>query len=160
MFAFALTQLFFTDFSELMGNKISFGFDFMTIIIALLVCIIVTLMSGGYAAFYLSSLNPVFILRGASKTGSKDTLRKVLMGLQFFLSIAILICTLVIYKQINAIFNAETGVNRNNIIVLRTSLWYNAEDFFQVIKKENPNILDATISSSPPYNTTDRKSVV
>ena len=126
----------------------------MTIIIALLVCILVTLMSGGYAAFYLSSLNPVFILRGASKTGSKETLRKALMGLQFFLSIAILICTLVIYKQINAIFNAETGVDRKNIIVLETSLWYDAESFFQIIKKENPNIIDATISSSPPYNTT------
>ena len=154
LFAFALTQSFFTEFSELMGNKISFGFDFMTIIIALFVCVIVALMSGGYAAFYLSSLNPVFILRGATKTGSKDTQRKTLMGLQFFLSVAILICTLVIYKQINAIFNAETGVDRKNIVVLQTSLWYNAESFFQVIKKENPNILDATISSSPPYNAT------
>ena len=154
LFAFAFTQMLFTEFSELMGNKISFGFDFITIIIALLVCALVTLMSGGYAAFYLSSLNPVFILRGAFKTGSKETLRKSLMGLQFFLSIAILICTLVIYKQINAIFNAETGVDRKNIVVLETSLWYDAESFIQIIKKENPNIIDATISSGPPYNVT------
>ena len=150
--AFVLTQLFFTEFSELMGNKISFGFDFMTVLIALFVCVLVTIMSGGYAAFYLSSLNPVFILRGASKTGSKEMLRKSLMGLQFFLSIAILICTLVIYKQINAIFNAETGVDRKNIIVLQTGLWYDVENFFQVIKKENPNIIDATISTNPPYD--------
>jgi putative ABC transport system permease protein len=152
LLALVLTKVFFTGFSEIMGNRITFGFDEMTVVIALVVCILVTLLSGGYAAFYLSSLNPVFILRGASKTGSKETLRKSLMGLQFFLSIAILICTLVIYKQINAIFNAETGVDRKNIIVLETSLWYGAEDFIQVIKNENPNVTDASIASSPPYN--------
>jgi len=152
LLALVLTKFFFFHFSELMGNQIVFGFDIMTIIIALAVCVVVTLMSGGYAAFYLSSFNPVFILRGASKTGSKEILRKVLMGLQFFLSIAILTCTFVIYKQINAIFNAETGVDRKNIIVLDTSLWYDADDFIQVIKKSNPNIMDATIASSPPYN--------
>jgi putative ABC transport system permease protein len=150
--ALVLTKVFFAGFSEIMGNRITFGFDGMTLLIALAVCIVVTLLSGGYAAFYLSSFNPVFILRGASKTGSKERLRKALMGLQFFLSISILICTLVIYKQINAIFNAETGVDRKNVIVLETSLWYGVEDFIQIIKNENPNILDATIASSPPYN--------
>jgi putative ABC transport system permease protein len=152
LFAFLLTQLLFPHFSEMMGNKVSFGYDLQTIVIALAVCALVTILSGGYAAFYLSSLNPVNVLRGASKTGSKEMLRKALMGLQFFLSIAILICTLVIYKQIHAIFNAETGVDRKNILVLETSLWYGAEDFIQVITKENPNVLDATIASTPPYN--------
>ncbi|MDR1274300.1 MAG: ABC transporter permease [Odoribacteraceae bacterium] len=152
LLALALTKLCFTAFSEAMGNRIAFGFDGMTVVIALVVCALVSLMSGGYAAFYLSSFDPVYILRGASKTGSKERLRKTLMGLQFFLSISILTCTLVIYKQINAIFNAETGVNRENVIVLGTSLWYKVEDFIKVIKNENPNILDATIASSAPYN--------
>jgi putative ABC transport system permease protein len=150
--ALILTKASFAGFSEIMGNRITFGFDGTTVLIALIVCILTTLLSGGYAAFYLSSLNPVYILRGASKTGSKEKLRKTLMGLQFFLSIAILICTLVIYKQINAIFNAETGVDRKNIIVLESSLWYGAEDFIQIIKNENPQIIDATIASAPPYN--------
>ncbi|HCM20052.1 MAG TPA: hypothetical protein DIC46_04590, partial [Porphyromonadaceae bacterium] len=70
----------------------------------------------------------------------------------FFLSISVLICTVFIYKQINAVFNAETGVDRKNIIVLETSLWYGAEDFIQVIKKENPNVVDASIALSAPYN--------
>ncbi|MDR0697640.1 MAG: FtsX-like permease family protein [Tannerella sp.] len=152
LLALVLTKASFTGFSEIMGNRITFDFDGMTIIITLAVCILVTLMSGGYAAFYLSSLNPVFILRGASKTGSKEMLRKTLMGLQFFLSIAILICTLIIYKQINAIFNAETGVDRKNIIVLESSLWYDADNFIKVIKNENPNVIDATIANGPPYN--------
>lgn len=145
-------KLFFPEFSEIMGNQTAFSFDFSTIIIAILVCLIITVLSGGYAAFYLSSFKPTDVLRGGSKTGSKDNLRKALIGLQFFLSISILICTLIIYKQVNAIFNAETGVDRKNIIMLDTSLWYDVESFITIIKKENPNIIDATIASSPPYN--------
>jgi putative ABC transport system permease protein len=152
LLALALTKLCFAAFSEAMGTRVAFGLDGMTVVIALVVCALVSLMSGGYAAFYLSSFDPVYILRGGSKTGSKERLRVTLMGLQFFLSISILTCTLVIYKQINAIFNAETGVNRENVVVLETSLWYQVEDFIKVIKDENPNILDATIASSAPYN--------
>lgn len=36
--------------------------------------------------------------------------------------------------------------------MLDTNLWYEVENFFQVLKKENPNILEGTIASDPPYN--------
>lgn len=152
LMALTLTKALFPGFSGIMGHEVAFSLNFVALLIALLVCCLVTLMSGGYAAFYLSALNPVYIFRGASQTGSKEMLRKALMGVQFFLSIAILICTLVIYKQINAIFNADTGVDRKNVIVLESGLWYDVENFIQVIKKENPNIIDATIAGNPPYN--------
>ena len=147
-----LVELLFPSFSEIMGTRIALKFDFGTILIAILTCLAVTVLSGGYAAFYLSSFSPMQIMKGGSKTGSKNGLRKTLVGVQFFLSISVLICTVFIYKQINAVFNAETGVDRKNIIVLETSLWYGAEDFIQVIKKENPNIVDASIALSAPYN--------
>ena len=147
-----LMELLFPSFSQIMGNRLPLVFDVSIFIIAIVMCAVVTLLSGGYAAFYLSSFNPVMIMKGGTKTGSKEGLRKILIGVQFFLSISVLICTVFIYKQIHAVFNAETGVDRNNILVLETSLWYNAEDFIQVIKKENPNIIDASIALSAPYN--------
>jgi len=49
-------------------------------------------------------------------------------------------------------FTADTGVDRENIIILDTSLWYGADDFIQIIKRENPNIIDATIAWGAPYN--------
>lgn len=147
-----LVELLFPSFTQIMGNRIGLKFDPGTLLIALAVCIAVTLLSGGYAAFYLSSFNPAMILKGGVKSGSKEMLRKLLIGVQFFLSVSVLICTVFIYKQVNAIFNAETGVDRKNVIILNTMLWYGAEDFIRIIKKENPNVIDASIASSAPYN--------
>lgn len=147
-----LVELLFPSFTDIMGRSIPLGFNFITILIALVTCIAVTVLSGGYAAFYLSSFSPILIMRGKSKTGTKEGLRKALIGVQFFLSISVLICTVFIYKQINAIFNADTGVDRENIIILDTSLWYGAEDFIQALKKGNSNVIDATIALTPPYN--------
>lgn len=148
----SFVKILFPDFSEAMGNKISFEFDIYTIFIIVAFCIVVSLLAGGYAAFYLSSFNPIKVMRGGSQTGSREGFRKALIGLQFFLSISILICTLIMYKQINEIFNVDTGVDKENIIILETSLWYQAEDFIQIIKKENPNVIDASIAMCPPYN--------
>lgn len=147
-----LTKFIFPKFSEIMGNQLSLDFNIETILIAFAVCIVVSVISGAYAAFYLSSFKPMLILKGGSKTGAKDKLRKGLLFMQFFISIAILIGTVFIYKQINTLFNEESGMKRENIIVLDTGLWYQAEDFIEIIKKENPNIIDASIANCPPYN--------
>jgi putative ABC transport system permease protein len=153
--ALAVSKLLFPEFSMFMGNQVYFFLDFDTIMISLVACLVITVFSGGYAAFYLSSLDPVTVLRGGINPVSKEKLRKTLIGFQFFLSIGMLILTVVIYKQIHYMFTADTGVDRENIIVLGSSLWYQAEDFIQIIKNENPNIIAATIARAP-YNVTYR----
>lgn len=150
--ALSLAKYAFPYFSEMMGNQIRLTFDLQIILITIAVCIIVTLLSGGYAAFYLSSFSPSTVFRGGGKTGSKEGLRKLLIGVQFFLAISVLTCTFFIYRQINMIFTADTGVEKDNVIILDTNLWYDADNFFQVIKSENPNIIEGTIASDPPYN--------
>jgi len=150
--ALAVSKYMFPEFSMIMGNQVTFFMDFNTILITIIVCIIITLLSGGYAAFYLSSLNPITVLRGGVRPGSQENLRQILIGIQFFLSIGILISTSVIYKQTHYMFTADTGVDRDNIIILDTDLWYQVDDFIQLIKRENPNIIDATIAWGAPYN--------
>jgi putative ABC transport system permease protein len=150
--AMMATKHLFPEFSMIMGNQVTFFFDFNTILIALAVCLVITILSGGYAAFYLSSFDPITVLRGGVHPGSRENLRKILIGFQFFLSIGMLISTLFIYKQIHYIFTTDTGVSRKNIIALDTSLWYGVEDFFQVIRRENSNVIDATIAMGAPYN--------
>ena len=146
------SKFLFPEFSMMMGNQAAFFLDFHTILIALVVCLVITLLSGGYAAFYLASFDPITVFRGGVHPGSKENLRKILIGFQFFLSIGMLISTLAIYRQIHYMFTADTGVDRKNIIILDTNLWYEVEDFIQVIKRENPNIIDATIAWGAPYN--------
>ena len=142
----------FAEFSMVMGNYAHFSLNIHTILIALIVCIVITILSGGYAAFYLASFSPIIALRGGANPNSKENLRKGLIGFQFILSIGMLISTLFIYKQTHYMFSTDTGVDRKNIIILDTDLWYKVDDFIQVIKRENPNIIDATIANVAPYN--------
>lgn len=155
------TKWFFPYFSEIMGDPVPFNFDGMTVLIAVGVGFLISLLSGGYAAFYLSSFDPVSVFRGSREGGlSKDRFRRLLIMSQFFLSISILICTAIVYKQIHTIYTQNTGVNRNNILVLETGLWYQSEDFIQRIKRENPDIIDASMASDAPYNINWRASGV
>ena len=149
--AVIVSKWLFPEFSMLMGNQVFFILDLNMILVILAVCIIITVLSGGYAAFYLSSLDPITVLRGGHH-GSKENLRKILIGFQFFLSVGILISTLMIYKQTHYMFNVDTGVDRKNIIILDTGLWYDVDNFIQIIKQENLNIIDATIAYGAPYN--------
>ena len=150
--ALLASKVLFPEFSMVMGNQVAFFFDTNMSLIALAVCLVITLLSGGYAAFYLSSLDPVAVFQGGVRHGSKENMRKVLIGFQFFLSIGMLISTLLIYKQTYYMFTTDTGVDRKKIIILDTGLWYQVDDFIQVIKKGNPNIIDATIANGPPYD--------
>jgi len=150
--AIIVSKYLFPEFSAIMGNQTAFFLNFNTLLIMLAVCLIITFLSGGYAAFYLSSFGPVTVLRGGVNPGSKENLRKILIGLQFVLSIGMLISTSVIYKQTRYMFTADTGVDRENIIILDTDLWYDVENFIQTIKRENSNIIDATIAWGAPYN--------
>ena len=148
--ALAATKFLFPAFSIMMESKATFLFNFDTILIIFALCLIITIFSGGYAAFYLSSIDPVTVIQGGVQPSSKENFRKILIGFQFFLSIGMLISTFMIYKQIYYIFTANTGVNSKNIIVIET-LSRNAEDFIQTIK-ENPHIIEVTHASRAPYD--------
>jgi len=147
-----LVKILFPYFSEVMGNRISLVFDFPTILIAVAVCLIVSLLSGAYAAFYLSNFSPSLAFRGGSTIGSKERLRKMLLGVQFFLAVSILVCTSVIYKQISSILNNKNGMDRENVLYLRAGL--NNDNFIDAITAENPDIISATAAHAPPYSIT------
>lgn len=149
--ALDLGKLLLPSFYNVMGNSFPFQMDWETIGIATIICLIASLLSGGYAAFYLSSFNTITALKGGSKTGSKENLRKGLLCLQFILSIGILISTSVIYRQLDYILNKDLGFNRENVYELDANIWYEAGEFQQELLK-NPYIISAAMASSPPFN--------
>ena len=81
--------------------------------------IVVGLAAGAYPAVYLSGFLPTEVLKGSLKSGTRGLgLRKVLVVVQFALSIFLLVCTAVIYDQIEFIQTKRLGFNKEQVMVL------------------------------------------
>jgi putative ABC transport system permease protein len=135
---------------KLLNLKALFNFYYISAIICLVV--ITGIIAGSYPAFYLTSFKPVDTLRGKLKAGIKSKgIRQILVIFQFTMSTGLIICTLLIYKQLQFIQNKDTGFEKNNLIVLKNagSLGTNANAFKEELLKMM-EVEDASICNLVP----------
>jgi len=77
------------------------------------------IVAGSYPAFYLSSFEPVKVLKGFStRGGSSLPVRKILVVFQFVFAACLIVCTSVIYQQLNFIKSKPIGYNKGNLVQL------------------------------------------
>jgi putative ABC transport system permease protein len=113
-------------FNQLAGKGMSMFTLFSSglLPVLILVIIVVGCIAGSYPAFYLSSFQPVQVLKGSIAKGFKSSLlRSGLVVFQFFISIALIIGTIVIYNQLNYIRSREIGYNRDQVLVINNTYW-------------------------------------
>ncbi|MBO9562618.1 MAG: ABC transporter permease [Niastella sp.] len=114
----AMVSLSLDSFNKIAGKQIRFPFsspDFWTL--STLFIIITALLAGSYPALYLSAFQPVKVLKGTFSGSWKGVVpRRILSGVQFTVSIVLIIGTIVVYRQIQFAQDRPIGYDRNGLI--------------------------------------------
>ncbi len=124
LLAIGIAALLLPLFNQLAGKQMNVWTLFSTWLLPVLIALIVVVgcIAGSYPAFYLSSFQPVQVLKGSIAKGFKNSwLRSGLVVFQFFISISLIIGTIVIYNQLTYIRSREIGYNRDQVLVINNT---------------------------------------
>ena len=106
--------------NDLSAKQIAIPFTHMGFWLACVSFVLFTgLLAGIYPALYLSSFQPVKVLKGPLRAGRRATLpRKILVTVQFTVSVVLIICTIVIYNQLMFGKNRPVGYSRDGLVIV------------------------------------------
>ena len=149
------------SFNSLIQHQLSLSYLFQkglsgyNITIALLILILAGIVvSGFYPAFVLSSFRPILVLKGKFTTSKKGiVLRKALVIGQFGITVALIIGSFVIYKQIKFVNDQNLGMNISQMLIVKPpeltnwdSTFISRENSFTEELKQLPHVIGATTS--------------
>ncbi len=150
--AILFVQLSLSFFNTLSDKQMQLPWsNFYFWLIAIAFTLFTGIIAGSYPAFYLSGFNPVKVLKGTFAVGRFSSLpRKVLVVIQFTVSVILIIATVVIYQQIQFAKNRPLGYSSNGLVFF--SMHYDIHAHFNAIEddlRKSGAVVEAAESGSP-----------
>ena len=122
--ALGLTEALKYPFSMITGKILTFNIFEQPWMLSLTFgfALLVGLLAGSYPAFYLTRFKPVEVLKNLGRTGnSRSLFRNSLVVVQFAISIGLIVCTILVSKQMNYVSNMNLGFDKENVIVIENA---------------------------------------
>jgi putative ABC transport system permease protein len=112
--------------------------------------ILVGFLSGSYPALFLSSFNPIEVLKGSVKGSVQNgRLRRILVVFQFAISILLITGTLIMYRQIFYMLNKDVGFNKEQMLVInRAQALQTRVEAFKDAVKQIPGVMNIASSTA------------
>jgi ABC-type antimicrobial peptide transport system permease subunit len=145
-FAILLIDLFLPQFNSVTGKQLELNFTSNVLISIASIMLFTGLISGSYPALYLSGFNPATVLKGKLNTSLGELwARKGLVLFQFTLSVILIVCVVVVYRQIQFVLHKNLGYERDNVIYfeIEGKIKENLETFLRETEKI-PGISEAS----------------
>jgi len=152
--ALILVEFFLPHINNLLNEELDLYYENNLHLILILTSffIIVGALSAVYPAFFLSSFNPITVLKGGISSKTKSKLRTGLVVFQFTIAAVLVSITIYSVQQMNYILQKNRGYEQNNLIAVMLGS-EQIRNKYKVIKHEIKNltgVLDVAVSSNYP----------
>jgi putative ABC transport system permease protein len=150
-----LAALFLPSFNEFTGKGIGLADTNLIQLIGVTfaIAMMVGLLAGSYPALYLSGFLPVTVLKGRFTSRLRAGFTKPLVVFQFFLSASMIICSVIMYRQMEFVTTKDLGFDKEQVIVMSTQTGWNEEadkvvEQFRNKVSTEPSVLSVAGTSS------------
>jgi putative ABC transport system permease protein len=153
--AVSLVYLFLPGYNNMIQLRLQFDiFDHSWIIpLLVLFAVVVGIAAGSYPALILASFKPAAVFSSEKTSSGRSLLRRVLIILQFTVTIVILIGTIVVNRQLHYMQNKDTGFDKENImLVQRSDVLEGRIDAFKEQIGQHSNVIVAANTTHIPTN--------
>jgi putative ABC transport system permease protein len=156
MISVLLVYVLLVPFNALSGKTLTAGMLLQPSFVAGFAIFMITigLLAGSYPAFYLTSFKPVEVLKGKIRAGAKSSgIRNTLVVFQFFISIALIISSIMVYNQLKYLQNKSVGFEKENVVgLMHTMNLGNSANAFKEEILKYPEFVAVSYSNRLPPN--------